>query len=290
MLTTTLDELISGTLRWLSGNLHFFPGNTQATFELAILCRCWARSRPADARLDEASCLLREVWRQPGFAKQIRADPHHAHLFEVSYLALAPGVALQRAGIPRTRPRHEDPKLSARDAAYLRLEAHYYSELAGLPQPAAPYAELYKPTLLGNLRDVSAVSGDRAYLVAHIAFYLSDFGGRRPALSQSDLDQAAAIVAGLLERCVERGDNWDLASELVIAQLCLGGDPLRTASGQVAIRRLTAEQLSDGSLPSRPSARPQAPLPAAESFRMRYHSTLAATLMAVLVLSGPAVR
>lgn len=278
-----LDELLAGTLRWLGSNLHFFPDNMQATFELAILCHCWAWCRPADARLGEASSLLRDVWQQPSFREKVIAHPVHAHLYELLYAGLAPaGVPVQSTGIPRTPPRHEGAKLPADHLAYLRLEARYYSELAGIAQDAMPYTEIYKSTILGYVRSAHEVPEDDAYLVAHIAFYLGDFGRRVPPLDRGDRDHAAAVAAGLLERCVRRGHNWDLASELVVAQFCLGSDPLRTASGRAAISALAAAQLADGSLPGRSLPRP-GKSSGAEMFRKRYHSTLAATMMASLV-------
>jgi hypothetical protein len=284
-----LDELLSGSLAWLENNLHLFPGNTKATIELALVNLLWARSRPADRRLEEVSRWLAEVWHDPGFLERILALPHHAYVAELAYAGLAPGGARVTPGEPpRTPPRHEHADLPAEHLAFLRLEARYYADLAGLAQPAVPYRELYRPTVLGSLASVSDIGDDEAYLVTHIAFYLADFGGRVPPLSQGDLDHAAAVVAGLLERCVRRGHNWDLASELVLAQYCLGGDPLRTRAGRAAIAGLAAVQLADGSLPGRtPASNPGWPPP--DGFRYRYHSTLAATLMAALVSARPPV-
>jgi hypothetical protein len=278
-----LDELLSGSLTWLGNNLHFFPGNTKATIELALLNRLWARSRPADRRLEEVSRLLSEVWRDPGFREQILALPHHAYVSELAYAGLAPaGAPVRRGPLPRTPPRYEQADLPAEHLAYIRLEARYYGDLAGVAQPAVPYSELYRSTILGSSVSASDISDDDAYLVTHIAFYLGEFGARVPPLSPGDADHAAAVVAGLLERCVRRGHNWDLASELVLAQYCLGGDPLRTSGGRDAIAGLATAQLADGSLPGRtPPSKPGLPPP--DGFRYRYHSTLAATLMAALV-------
>jgi hypothetical protein len=278
-----LDELLSGSLAWLGNNLHFFPGNTKATIELALLNLLWARSRPADRRLEEVSRLLSQVWHDPGFRERILALPHHAYVFELAYAGLAPAGARVTPGEPpRTPPRHEQADLPAEHLAYLRLEARYYTDLAGLALSAVSFSELYRPTVLGSRVSVSDISDGDAYLVTHIAFYLGDFGARVPPLSPGDVDHAAAVVAGLLERCVRRGHNWDLVSELVLAQYCLGGDPLRTRGGRDAIAGLAAAQLADGSLPGRtpPS---KAGLPPPDGFRYRYHSTLAATLMAALV-------
>jgi hypothetical protein len=284
-----LDELLSATLRWLGNNLHFFPGNTKATIELALLNHFWARSRPADRRLEEVSHLLCEVWRDPGFREQIIALPHHAYVPERANAGLAPiGAPVRRGALPRTPPRHEHADLPAEHLAFLRLEARYYADLAGVAQSAVPYSELYRSTVLGSSVSASDISDDDAYLVAHIAFYLGDFGWRVPPLSPGDLDHAASVVAGLLERCGRRGHNWDLASELVLAQYCLGGDPLRTRGGRAAIAGLATAQLADGSLPGRAPAR-QPGLPATDGFRYRYHPTLVATLMAALVSAGPPV-
>lgn len=286
-----LEGILGGALGWLEGNLHLFPGNTQATLELAILRYFWARSRPADARLESASRLLCEVWRDPGFREQVLTHPYHAHLYELLYQALAPADGPARRGEPpRTPPRHESADLPPQHLAFLRLEARYYAELAGIAvtatAPSATYDEVYRATILGTNPSAADVSDSDAYLIAHIAFYLSDFGGRVPPLSPGDLDQAAAVVAALLERCVLRGHNWDLASELVLAQHCLGGDPCRTRGGQDAIAGLAAAQLADGSLPGRVPVR-QLESPAADCFRGRYHSTLAVALMATLVSACP---
>jgi hypothetical protein len=284
-----LDELLSASLAWLGSNLHFFPGNTKATIELALLNHFWARSRPADRRLEEVSRLLSEVWRDPGFREQIFALPHHAYVSELAYAGLAPAGARVTPGEPpRTPPRHEHADLPAEHLAFLRLEARYYADLAGIAQSAVPYSELYQPTVLGSRVSVSDISDDDAYLVTHIAFYLGDFGARVPPLSLGDVDHAAAVVAGLLERCVRCGHNWDLASELVLAQYCLGRDPLRTRGGRDAIVGLAATQLADGSLPGRTPAR-QPGLPTPDGFRYRYHPTLVATLMAALVSARPPV-
>jgi hypothetical protein len=283
-----LGELLSASVAWLGNNLHFFPGNTKATIELALLNRLWARSRPVDRRLEEVSRLLSDVWRDPGFRERILALPHHAYVSELAYAGLAPAGARTTPGeLPRTPPRHEHAVLPAEHLAFLRLEARYYTDLAGLALSAVPYRELYRPTVLGSRVSVSDISDDDAYLVTHIAFYLGDFGSRVPPLSPADVDHAAAVVAGLLERCVRRGHNWDLVSELVLAQYCLGADPLRTRGGRDAIAGLAAAQLADGSLPGRtPASKPGLPPP--DGFRYRYHSTLAATLMAALVSARPA--
>jgi hypothetical protein len=284
-----LDKLLSASLRWLGSNLHFFPANTKATIELALLNHFWARCRPADRRLEEVSRLLREVWRDPGFREQIVALPHHAYVAELAYVALAPaGAPVRRGTPPRTPSRYEHADLPAEHLAFIRLEAHYYRDLAGVAQPAVPYSELYRSTVLGSGARASDISDDDAYLVAHIAFYLGDFGWQVPPLSPGDLDHAAAVVAGLLARCGRHGHNWDLASELVLAQHCLGGDPLRTRGGRAVIASLAAAQLADGSLPGRAPARQPGPTPA-DAFRYRYHSTLVATLMAALVSAGPPV-
>jgi hypothetical protein len=281
-----LDQLLSGSLAWLGNNLHFFPGNTKATIELALLNLLWARSRPADQRLEEVSRLLSEVWHDPGFRERILALPHHAYVFELAYAGLAPaGAPVTPGEPPRTPPRHEHADLPAQHLAFLRLEARYYAELADLALSAVSYSELYRPTILGSRVSVSDIGDDEAYLVTHIAFYLGDFGARVPPLSPGDVEHAAAVVAGLLERCVRSGHNWDLASELVLAQYCLGGDPLRTPGGRDAIAGVAAAQLADGSLPGRtPASKPGLPPP--DGFRYRYHSTLAATFMAALVSAG----
>jgi hypothetical protein len=278
-----LDGLLSASLAWLGNNLHFFPGNTKATIELALLNHLWVRSRPADRRLEEVSRLLAEVWRDPGFHERILAFPHHAYVSELAYAGLAPaGARVPPGQTPRTPPRHEHADLPAEHLAFVRLEAYYYADLAGLALPALPYSELYRPTVLGSRVGVSDISDDDAYLVTHIAFYLGDFGARVPPLSPGEVEHAAAVVGGLLERCVQSGHNWDLASELVLAQYCLGGDPLRTPGGRDAIAGLAAAQLADGSLPGRtPASKPGLPPP--DGFRYRYHPTLVATLMAALV-------
>jgi hypothetical protein len=283
-----LETLLGGAARWLTSHLELFDpfagpdrSSPKAALELALLCRCWARARPGDARLDAAARLLRGIWREPRFAELIAADPARARLFGVLAAALAPpGAASEPSAAAAATITAAG--LSAEQVAYLRLETRYFLDLAradGDRPPVAPtYADLYRSTILARLAPGEPVTVPDRYLIAHAICYLSDFGFDVPPLIQDDLKRIDGIVSQLSEASL-RDLDWDLASMLLLAKFCLRHDAARTPLGESMLRALVRAQRADGAI---------ATSAAASSAQAAYHPTLVAALAScVLSSAGP---
>ena len=171
---------------------------------------------------------------------------------------------------------------------YLRLEARYYAELAGLRHGFEPYQDLYGASKLANLTSVPIpMDIEDAYVVTHTLFLLTDFAFRNHGLTDRERKRAFAIVDEMTDHFIEV-EHWDLTAELVLSQFCLGEDPTRTRSGAAGIRTLLAAQLPSGAIPGRFAAqRPPASASAVELFRKSFHTTLVAAILSLIVLSSP---
>ncbi|MGW2546008.1 DUF6895 family protein [Kitasatospora sp. NPDC001574] len=310
-----LDRLSAGTLAWLGRHLdHFDPysapgrsaehGRAKAALELALLCHLWARrDTGGDPRLDRATAVVRTVWQHPDFPALLTADPRCAAPYGLACAALAPAGTdgtPHRAVLARLTPDDLSPHGRS---AYQQLELRHYADKAGVPHAFEPYEELLGRNFLVRLPaampdraapdraardraapdDAAPVTVPEAYALTHSSFYLSDFGRTAPGLSATALADAAELLRRLLEHCV-RHDWWDLAAELVMAQVCLGLDPLRTPWGRAAVDCLVRAQRPDGALPGR-SARTAATdaEPVGAFFATAYHTTLVTALMTLLL-------
>jgi len=301
-----LDQLCAGALDWLGGNLdHFDPysasarsathGTAKAALELALLCHCSARLGGAHReRLGGAAALVQTLWQHPGFPQIFDARTEAPSTYRLVYVALAPaGIddTLRRAALARLAPDFLSP---LGKTPYQRLEIRYYADKAGVRHGFAPYAELLQQSGLVTLpatapRDAALLPDREAYAVTHSSFYLGDFGRTGPGLAGDALARARELVERLLEHCVER-DRWDLAAELVLTQFILGVEPLRTPSGAAAVECLIRAQQPNGAIPARSAAlKAPGPVPAGELFRLAYHTTLVAALMAMIVSSARSV-
>lgn len=293
-----LDKLSTGVLQWVVRNMEFLdlesPADlpktprVKAILELSHFCGIWARVRPVDSRRERATEFVRRIWESPDFAQQVVADPKWAAQGRLIYGAVVPpGVTKEfhRAGLAELAatgylaPRKKKP--------YLQLETRYFADLAGVDHQLDSYADLYATSLLGGLKTAWPLSNHDTYAVTHTAFYLTDFGFRDSGLAAEERARALRIVCELTERHLHL-DNWELAAELALAQLCLGGDPANTPSGARAIRRLREVQRDDGVIPGRstqelrvrPTATP------VEFFRRAYHPTLVAGLVSLILPSA----
>ncbi|MFD0276447.1 DUF6895 family protein [Kitasatospora sp. NPDC127111] len=309
-----LHRLSAGTLAWLERNLDRFdpyaPGRghseheapyarAKAALELALLRHCWARLGAGDdPRLGRVTALVRTLWPHPDFPRLVTADPRCAAYYGLVYAALAPDgiddrpcrAVLARLAADDLSPRGRSP--------YQRLELRYYADKAGVRHTVEPYEELIARNVLVTLpaeaarRAVPAgeapVTVPEAYAVTHSAFYLSDFGRTGPGLPADARADAAELVSRLLEHCARR-DWWDLAAELLITQVCLGLEPLRTPCGTAALACLARAQQGDGAIPGRSAGtRASAADPAGAFFAKAYHTTLVTALMTLLVTSAGA--
>jgi len=100
-----LSDLSEGAMQWLGRNLQFFDPlspwsplpvrrSIRAAIELALLCRVWAKLKPATDVLYEATVLLEKIWARPEFPLLI--DMHggtYADIHKLAYVALAPAGA-----------------------------------------------------------------------------------------------------------------------------------------------------------------------------------------------------
>ncbi|MEV6979230.1 hypothetical protein [Kitasatospora sp. NPDC093806] len=305
------ERLSAGALGWLGRHLdHFDPysaraaasphGKAKAVLELALLCHCWSRLDTADdPRLDTATGFLRTLWRRPDFARLVTADPRCATEYALVHAALAPagtGAEARRSALALAAADGltGDGLTGDGRSPLARLELRYYAEKAGVRHRIEPYPELIARNVLVTLPAAARTVPDgeppvgipEAYALTHSAFYLADFGRTGAPLPAEARADALDLVGRLLAHCVRR-DWWDLAAELLMAQRCLGLDPLRTPEGAAAIACLARAQRPDGALPGRSPATSAAPEdPVGERFAKAYHTTLVTALMTLLLGAG----
>ncbi|MFD0276445.1 DUF6895 family protein [Kitasatospora sp. NPDC127111] len=301
-----MAELSTGALHWMrlhSGFLDSPSGREQlpltprvkALLQLALLRRSWERAAPADPGLAEVTGTVRRVWRDPGFPPQLAAEPRYAWQFRLAYGALAPAgltdgphravlAELAAGGFPT--PRRQSP--------FGSLETRYYADLAGLPHRLRSYRELYEAGRLARHGAGRPLAELDVCDVTHTVFHLTDFGFRAPGPGDPDtdvltgaaLEHARDRVCRLTEATVRRGE-WDLTGKLVLAQHCLGLDPLRTPSGAAGLRMLADVQSPGGAIPGRGTEdRADAAATPVEFFRKAYQSTLVTALATLTVLHG----
>ncbi|MEV6979228.1 hypothetical protein [Kitasatospora sp. NPDC093806] len=291
-------SLSAGARQWIrlhSGYLDAPSGRAElpvtprvkALLQLALLRRSWAKADPADPGLAEVTAIVERVWRDPDHPRLLTAEPRYARQFQLMYGALAPAgpadgphreVLARVAAGGFLTPRRKTP--------YLHLETRYYADLAGLPHRLHDYPQLYRASLLARHADGQPLADLDVCDVTHTLFLLADFGFRAPGLADADLAHARDRVDRLTAECVRHGD-WDLAGKLVLAQHCLGLDPLRTLSGAAALRMLADVQSPGGAVPGRSATdRADAAETTVEFFRKAYQSTLVTALATVTVLAG----
>ncbi|WP_225848875.1 hypothetical protein [Streptomyces sp. HPF1205] len=293
--TALVDGLSAGALRWIRSRSPYLDSpsghaelpavpRAKALLQLALLLRCWERTGHADPGPDEVRATVERVWRSPRYPRRLGLDPRYAQPFQLMYAALAPAgitgspypaVLARLAADGFLTPRRKSP--------YLHLETRYYADLAGVAHQLHSYRELYEASVLARHDGDGPVADLDVCEVTHTVFYLSDFGFRDPGLAGEELKRARRLVHRLTDLCVGRGE-WDLTGKLVLAQLCLGADPLRTPSGAAGLRLLAGAQSPGGAIPGRSAGRRAAAAEdTVEFFREAYQATLVAALTAVMV-------
>ncbi|TQO34694.1 hypothetical protein FHX79_116610 [Streptomyces cavourensis] len=124
--------------------------------------------------------------------------------------------------------------------------------------------------------------------VTDTVFYLSDygFGDRGLGLDRETWGRAWDVVDRLTGHCV-REEEWESAAKLVLAQYCLGMDPLRTPSGVAGVRMLARAQSPLGAIPGKSVAwRGPATAAAGEYFRWACQAMLVTALSMLIVTAG----
>ncbi|MFJ2183801.1 DUF6895 family protein [Streptomyces anulatus] len=293
----TVAILAAGTGRWLglhAGRLDSPAGRAElpvtprvkALLQLALLCRCWQKAAPDDNALEPVLAVVEHAWRRPDFPHLLAHSPDSARPFGLIWAALAPAgsVTDARRGV-LDRLSADGYLTPRRKSPYLHLGTRFYAELAGLGHELAPYGELYACSMLARAEDVPVAELDVCQ-VTDTVFYLSDYGFRDTCLDAEDRERALRVVERLTEHCV-REDAWEYAAKLLLAQHCLGSDPLRTPSGTAALGMLAGARSPDGSLPGK-TARGQAPgsAPPQQYFRWAYQPTLVTALTTLLLAYG----
>ncbi len=290
-----LDTLAMGCLGWLGDNLEFFnpfsggsPAGhrpVKAALELALLCHCRTRLSPADAWLTQATTLVAMIWEHPDFLRHMAATPPDlARQYALIYAALAPaGIDTQPRAAALAALAAQDHLSPLGKSPYLRLEMRCYADKAGLAHAIESYEELTERSILVEQPSSFPMTNSDAYEITHTSFYVSDFGFRDPPLSDDARERAQSLLGKMLDDSVH-SDAWDLVAELILAQFCLGGDPVRTSSGIAGIACLRRAQLPNGAIPGRSAAlRPDEGASTAEFFWKSYHTTLVTALMSLIV-------
>lgn len=280
----------------------------KALLQLALLYRCWAKAagatgtagttieaahpahpaptRPPDPDLAAVAATVEQVWRSPAHPPLLTVEPRYARQFQLMYGALAP-AGLDADGPHRTALAEGvtgDLLTPRRKSPFLHLETRYYAELADVKHQLLDYPELYRISRLAGHADGQPLAELDVCNVTHTVFHLADFGFRDPGLGRADLAHARDRVERLTEESVRRGE-WDLTGKLVLAQHCLGLDPLTTPSGAAALRLLAEAQSPEGAFPGRSATdRVPADATAVQFFRKSYQSTLVVALATVILL------
>ncbi|RST05092.1 hypothetical protein EF910_14170 [Streptomyces sp. WAC07149] len=290
-------SLSAGARRWLGRHAAYLDSpaahtelpvtpRVKALLQLAMVRRYWEKYAPADPALAEVTQVVERVWQRPDFRELLAVDERHVRQFELIYAALAP------AGPDSEAPRAMLARLAAgshltpgRKPPFVHLEARFYADLVGVPHRFAPYEELYEASPLPRAATLPVADLDGCQ-VAHTLFYLSDFGLRELPLPAEEQERALRVVERLTDHYVALGD-WDVAAKLLLAQHCLGADPLRTRSGAAALRMLCAAQAPDGSIPGRTAAeRIPADATPEHYFRKSYKVTLVVALVTLVITGG----
>lgn len=294
-LDEAVTRLSAGTRQWVArhaGYLDSPEGRTglpatprvKALLQLALLCHYWRRTAPAEAAGGAVTAVVERAWRRPEFVGLLSRDPRYAPQFRLMYAAMAPpgADAARRAVLDRLAadgflaPRRKPP--------YLHLETRFYADMAEAAHRLASYRELYAASVLARADGLPLAELD-VCRVTHTVFYLSDFGLRDAGLTDEARGRALHVVEGLTDRCTREAE-WDLAGKLVLAQHCLGGDPLRSASGAAALRALAEAQTPGGALPRRAETGQAASGSAEAFFRRSYQATVVVALAMLVVTRG----
>lgn len=296
-LDEAVTSLSAGVRHWIGQHAGYLDSpagraelpvtpRVKALLQLALLRRHWGYAAPDDPALAGVATVVERAWVRPDFPRLLTLDRRYARQFELMYAALAP------AGTDAEAPRAVLARLAAdgymaprRKSPYLHLEARYHADLAGAEHRFASYRELYASSLPARAAALPVADLD-VCVVTHTVFYLGDFGLRDPGLTEEERAEVLGVVERLTEHSVGLGE-WDLVGKLLLAQFCLGADPLATPSGAAGFRMLAEVQSPGGAIPGRSVVR-RAPADATpvEFFRKSYQATLVTALATLIVTNG----
>ena len=107
-------------------------------------------------------------------------------------------------------------------SAWEKLDMKYYIQAAGLQEEFPSYQALLDGCSLNQLPSLSYVQNFDLYGLTHLLFHFSDFGAVDMRLFLGDIYQQVQDYVDLsLTMCLLQQD-WDLVTELLINQYCLG--------------------------------------------------------------------
>jgi hypothetical protein len=293
-----LDKLSAGALHWIRHNIKFLDLDSaiklpttpkvKAILELALLRHIWEGLRPGDDGLAEITAFVRKIWQSPEFPQLMAADSTWAQHHALIYAAVPPpGVTTEFHRTALAELAAEAYLTAHGKSPHLRLATRYYADLAGVDHGIESYAELYAVSPLATRTTALPVTEHDAYDLTHAIFYLSAFGFRDPGIAPDDRERAHGIVCQLTEHFAQH-DHWDLVGQFVLAQFCLGGDPVNTPSGLAGIQRLRHVQLHNGAIPARSvalfSEKSEGEI---DFFRKAYRVTLVVALASLIISSSP---
>ncbi|MEU2118433.1 hypothetical protein ABZ567_22975 [Streptomyces sp. NPDC016459] len=296
-LDEAVTSLSAGVRHWIGQHAGYLDSpagraelpvtpRVKALLQLALLRRHWGYAAPDDPVLTEVTGVVERAWGRPDFPELLTLDRRYARQFELMYAALAPaGAGADAPGAVVARLSADGYLAPRRKSPYLHLEARYHADLAGAEHCFASYRELYETSVPARAAAVPVADLD-VCVVTHTVFYLGDFGLRDPGLTEEERGELLGVVERLTERCVGLGE-WDLVGKLLLAQFCLGADPLGTPSGAAGFRMLAEVQAPGGAIPGRSVVR-RAPADATpvDFFRRSYQATLVTALATLIVTSG----
>jgi hypothetical protein len=295
----SLELLSARALHWLADNLDFLDPSLssplpatprlKAMLQLGQLCHYWARMKPEDENIRPVAALARKIWQWPGVTEQLALAPlRYARPLALIYGALPPaGTASERHKAVLAGLAADGYLTPAGKSPYLRLETRHFADLAGASHGIESYAELYQSSPLAGRTAALPMSYSDACKIAHIIFYLCDFGFREPDLSREDKVTAYRISCELTDHYVEQNE-WDYVAKYLLAQFCFGGDPARSPHGAAGIQCLVRAQGAGGEIPASSAAQQvrgsAAPI---EFFRKAYQVTLVTALTSLIISSAP---
>jgi hypothetical protein len=168
---------------------------------------------------------------------------------------------------------------------FRRLDFLHGRFVAGqIPWPTAAFRTLFSHSCLATSDRFDFILVQDLYAVTHTAFYLSDFGRRRPPVSNAALRRVAEKLA-LIEAYCQKISDIDILCEVVLARTFWAGEPVSSLAQELLIRT----QLSDGSWPAPPDVVEAVKADGFDGCALGFYTKYHATLLArdVLARSHP---
>jgi hypothetical protein len=293
-----LELLAERSLHWLGDNLDFLDPalspelppvpRLKAMLQLGQLCHYWNRLKPDDENIRPIAALARKIWEWPGLPERFPPAARYARPLALIYAALPPpGTTGGQHKATLAQLASDGYLTPAGKSPYLRLETRHFADLAGATHGIESYTALYGSSLLAGRTAALPMAYADACKIAHIIFYLHDFGFREPGLSRDNNATAYRISRDLTDHYTKH-DEWDYVAKFLLAQFCFGGDPARTADGAAGIQCLARAQGPGGEIPAASAAQQLGNgATRIERFRKAYQITVVTALTSLIISTAP---